>query len=98
METQSTCKHCNNHYNKKELTRSLGKESSVVLLGYCSSQCYTKSLQEREKSMEWWNKLSYTEKFEFIVKYKTQIVDYPHTNPDRLTGSEIEKIYKQEKK
>lgn len=35
------CNNCLKDYDKKEVARVNGKESSVYLLGYCSSQCYT---------------------------------------------------------
>ena len=37
----STCKQCGIQYDKKQVSRTYGKESSVYLLGYCSSKCYT---------------------------------------------------------
>jgi hypothetical protein len=38
------CKCCNRDYNQKDVDRIYGKDSMVALLGYCSSQCYTKYL------------------------------------------------------
>lgn len=36
------CKGCQMLYDKKEVARINGKESSVYYLGYCSALCYTK--------------------------------------------------------
>lgn len=39
-----SCRGCNKEHSVKNLKRSLGKESIVVLLGFCSAQCYTESI------------------------------------------------------
>jgi len=45
------CKHCNKEYNRGEVKRVLGEESSPYLLGYCSAQCYTKAITNPEPFM-----------------------------------------------
>jgi hypothetical protein len=44
----SICKNslCQKEFNKKDVGRQLGKESSAYLSGYCSAFCYTKDIIE----------------------------------------------------
>jgi hypothetical protein len=42
------CKHCEQPYDKEEVKRINGSESAPYLLGYCSAQCYTKSVTRQE--------------------------------------------------
>ena len=36
-----TCKQCGKKYDPAEVKRTLGGESMVYQLGYCSARCYT---------------------------------------------------------
>ncbi len=45
------CKHCGKPYDRKELKRILGANSSPVLLGYCGAFCYTDALIDAKKKM-----------------------------------------------
>lgn len=45
------CRQCENRYDKKEVARIYGKESNPALLGFCSPQCYTKWVTERQLKM-----------------------------------------------
>jgi hypothetical protein len=38
------CKQCGKEHDPKDVARSLGKESSPYLLGYCTARCYTKAV------------------------------------------------------
>jgi hypothetical protein len=40
-ENVCICNRCERAYDKKALTRSLGKEAMPVVLNYCSAFCYT---------------------------------------------------------
>lgn len=40
----NNCKKCGNNYDKKEVKRIYGEDSSPYILGYCSAQCYTKDV------------------------------------------------------
>ena len=42
-KNERKCKQCGKTHDIKEVTRIYGKDSMVLLLGYCSAQCYTKS-------------------------------------------------------
>jgi len=48
----------------------------------------------REIAIKWWNNLTFTHKWEQIIKNKEHILGYPDRNPDSLTGREIEILYK----
>jgi hypothetical protein len=52
---------------------------------------------DRQKAMEWWNNLSFEQKYQVIIKNKEIIVGYPDRNPSSLTGREIEQIFENEK-
>lgn len=47
----------------------------------------------RQLAMQWWDNLTYEEKFFNIIKNKTQIVGYPDRGPNDLTGREIEGLH-----
>ena len=49
MKKQFKCANpnCKKEYNRDKIKRTLGEESMVYLLGYCSSQCYTKVTMAR---------------------------------------------------
>jgi hypothetical protein len=40
--TLRTCRGCFEMYDEKQVARSLGKESMVYMLGFCTADCYTK--------------------------------------------------------
>jgi hypothetical protein len=44
------CKYCKKEYDKEEVKRTLGEESAVYILDYCSAQCYTKNMTNRPDS------------------------------------------------
>ncbi|GEM_PF-4596702 len=41
------CRQCYTLFDMERVKRAYGVESMPVLLGYCSAQCYTKSIVER---------------------------------------------------
>lgn len=51
---------------------------------------------EREAALQWWDKMNLEEKFYKTIKHNNLIVGDKTRHPDTLTGSEIEKIYKEE--
>lgn len=51
------------------------------------------TITTREIAMNWWNNLSFENKWKQIVKNKTIILGYPDRNPDTLTGREIQQLY-----
>ena len=46
-ELACKCKECEKPYDKKEVGRVFGKESMPYTLGFCTAQCYTKSIQKK---------------------------------------------------
>jgi len=48
----------------------------------------------RQLAMEWWNKITFEEKWSAIVNCKDQILGYPYRSPLSLTGREIEILHK----
>jgi len=42
------CKYCSTTYDKKEVGRIYGKESSVYFMNFCSARCYTDYVSEKE--------------------------------------------------
>ncbi len=62
--------------------------------------CHTKNKclwhSDREKAMEWWNNLTFTHKWEFIVKNKDLVIGYPDRDANSLTGREIHLIWSKE--
>lgn len=42
------CQYCGKAYNPRNVKRILGKESSPVLLGYCSAKCYTDAILNKK--------------------------------------------------
>jgi hypothetical protein len=48
----------------------------------------------REKVMKWWNSLTFEEKFYKTINANSVLIgDTVDNHPDRLTGSEIEKVF-----
>ncbi len=43
--------------------------------------------------MNWWNNLTFEEKYIQIIKNKENIEGYPDRNPDTLTSREIKILY-----
>jgi len=51
-------------------------------------------MKQRELAMQWWSKMSLEQKFyKTIAANSVLIGDTVDNHPDRLTGSEIEKVY-----
>lgn len=50
--------------------------------------------KHREKVMNWWNSLTLEEKFYKTINANSVLIgDTVANHPDRLTGSEIEKVF-----
>ena len=47
-KTLCKCKQCDRSYDKKEIGRIYGKESSVYLMNLCSARCYTDYVSDNE--------------------------------------------------
>lgn len=47
----------------------------------------------RQIALEWWNTITFEEKWYNVVKNKTSITGYPHRNVDTLSVREIELLY-----
>ncbi len=43
------CRNCGKPFDKKEVERIYGKFSSVLILGFCSAQCYTLNQVKTQK-------------------------------------------------
>ena len=49
----------------------------------------------RQKALEWWNSLTFEEKFYKTINWlSSENRDVTERHPDNLTGSEIEKIWR----
>jgi len=48
LDVMCRCKQCKNTYDKKDVKRVYGKESSVYLMNFCSARCYTDYLNDNE--------------------------------------------------
>ena len=54
------------------------------------------SSKQRLAAMKWWNKMNLEDKFYTAIKYNYLLIgDTADNHPDRLTGREIELIYKE---
>lgn len=42
-----TCKECSQPYDKKEVKRVYGVESSVYIMNFCSARCYTDYISDK---------------------------------------------------
>jgi len=51
------------------------------------------AISDEEKVMSWWNSLTFTHKYEVIIKYKRYITGYPDRSPDTLTRTEIHNLW-----
>lgn len=56
------------------------------------------SKTSRETAMNWWNSMTFEEKFYKTIKHNDLIAGDKTRHPSTLTGREIETIYKAEKK
>lgn len=48
---------------------------------------------EKQKAMNWWNSLTFEDKFYKTIEANSVIIGDHTRHPDTLTSSEIEKIY-----
>lgn len=53
-------------------------------------------MENRKKALQWWNNLTFEEKYFKVVKHKELVVGYPDRDPNTLTGREVEQIWNAE--
>ena len=79
----SNCKKCNSIFEKEEVARIYGRESSPYKLSFCSSRCYTQSLMPDEETL----KKSREDYESFMKEYRRLHAACPKCNATQHTST-----------